>query len=178
MIIKIVVAFIIAVAILAGMITLQSETYTVSRSIVVAAPASVVFAQINDFHNWAKWSPWEKLDPSMTRSYEGATAGTGAVYRWSGNSKAGEGIMRITESRPGDRIAVQLAFSRPYASSSDVTFTLHPDGKNSGVTWSMVGKNNFALKAVSFFSSMDRLLGPDFERGLADLKIVAEDAQK
>jgi Polyketide cyclase / dehydrase and lipid transport len=173
---KILLAFLISVAIVLGLVIVQPSTYTVTRSATIAAPPPVVFAAINDFHNWQGWSPWAKLDPGMKQTYSGPPAGVGAEYRWSGNASAGEGSMTIIESAPNERVGIQLAFTRTYASSSVISFGIQPGGAGSVVTWNMTGQNNFALKALSLFSSMDKMVGPDFERGLAQLKSGAEAA--
>jgi uncharacterized protein YndB with AHSA1/START domain len=173
---KILLAFLIAVGIVLVLILMQPATYTVSRSTTIAAPPATVFAAVNDFHNWQAWSPWAKIDPAMTQTYVGPSSGVGAEYRWSGNAQAGEGRMMIRESVPDERVVVQLAFTRPYVSSSVVSLGIRPEGAGSVVTWGMTGENNFALKAIALFSSMDKLVGADFERGLAQLKAVAESA--
>ncbi|MES1257809.1 MAG: SRPBCC family protein [Acidobacteriota bacterium] len=171
---KVLLAFVIAVGILLAMIALQPATYAVTRSATIAAPPAAVFGYVNDFHQWERWSPWAKIDPAMKQTYEGPAAGTGAVYKWSGDDKAGAGIMTIIDSRPNERVAIDLAFTRPYASTCVIALDIRPDGSGSMVTWNMTGRNNFALKAISLFSSMDKMVGPDFERGLAQLRSLAE----
>jgi hypothetical protein len=171
---KILLAFFIAVGVVLGLIIVQPATYAVTRSTTIAAPPQVVFGQINDFHKWEAWSPWAKIDPAMKQTYSGAPEGPGASYHWSGNDKAGEGNMTIGESSPNERVLIELLFTRPYVSSSVIAFTVKPDGAGSAVTWNMTGRSNFALKAISLFSSMDKMVGPDFEKGLAQLKTVSE----
>jgi hypothetical protein len=171
---KILLALLIAVGVVLGLIIVQPATYAVTRSTSIAAPPQVVFAQINNFHKWEAWSPWAKIDPAMKQTYSGTAEGPGASYHWSGNDKAGEGDMTIGESVPNERVLIQLAFTRPYVSSCVIAFTVKPDGAGSAVTWNMTGQNNFALKAISLFSSMDKMVGPDFEKGLSQLKTVAE----
>jgi uncharacterized protein YndB with AHSA1/START domain len=171
---KILLAFLVAVAIVLGLIVVQPATYTVTRSTTIAAPPQTVFAAINDFHKWESWSPWAKIDPAMKQTYSGPPSGTGAAYHWSGNDKAGEGTMTISESVPNDRVVIQLSFIRPYASSSVILLGVRPEGTGTAVTWTMTGQNNFALKAISLFSSMDKLVGRDFEKGLAQLKTLTE----
>ena len=151
----------------------RPDTYRVERSAMVSAPPQVVFAQIDDFHRWAAWSPWEKLDPQMQKQFGGAASGVGAEYHWSGNDKVGEGRMTITESQPTDRIAIKLEFLKPWASTSTASFTLAPEGEGTRVTWAMDGRHNFMSKAMCVFVSMDKMLGTDFERGLAGLGTVA-----
>lgn len=173
---KVLLAFVIAVMVLLALIAMQPAGYAVTRSTTIAAPPATVFGLVNDFHKWEGWSPWAAIDPGMKQTYEGAASGTGAVYKWSGNDKAGEGMMLITESRPDDHVGIDLSFTRPYVSSSVIGLSIKPEGNGSKVTWNMTGRNNFALKAISLFSSMDKMVGPDFERGLAQLKTLAESA--
>jgi hypothetical protein len=173
MIVKSLLALGIAFAIVAGLIAVQPSTYTVTRSATIAAPPAVLFAEVNDFHKWPEWSPWEQIDPAMQRTYEGAAAGVGSVYRWSGNDQARARKMAIRESAPDRKIAIQLVFTKPYVSTSVIDFGFRPEGAGTTVTWSMTGNNNFALKAISLFYGMDKLVGPDFERGLAQLKTRA-----
>jgi uncharacterized protein YndB with AHSA1/START domain len=161
-------------AIVAGLIAIQPSTYPVTRTASIAAPPAVLFAAVNDFHNWPEWSPWQKIDPAMRRAYEGPGAGVGSVFKWSGNDKAGAGEMAIAESVPDQKIAIQLAFTKPYVPASVIDFRFRPEGAGTNVTWPMTGENNFALKAISLFYGMDKLVGPDFERGLAQRKTLAE----
>jgi polyketide cyclase/dehydrase/lipid transport protein len=163
----IVVVFLIVVA-------LQPAEFRVVRSANMSAPPAVVFAQVNDFHKWGVWSPWEKLDPALKRTYEGPSEGTGAIYRWAGNNQVGEGSMTITESRPSDLIRIKLEFLKPFASTADTEFTFKPEGNQTAVTWSMAGKNNFMAKAMCLFMNMDKMVGGQFEQGLAQMKSLAE----
>ena len=178
MLLKILLAFLIALAIVGGLILAQPASYSVTRSVNIAAPPAVLFGQVNEFHNWPAWSPWEKIDPAMKRTYEGPASGVGSAYMWSGNDKAGEGKMIIRASDPNDRIGIQLAFTKPYASTSVIAFAFKPEGAGTNVNWTMTGDNNFALKAISLFYGMDKMVGPDFERGLAQLKTLAETRSK
>ena len=178
MLLKILLAFLIAVSLVCGLIVIQPATYSVTRTATIAAPPAVIFGQVNDFHNWPAWSPWEKIDPAMKRTYEGPAAGVGSAYMWSGNDKAGEGKMIIRASDPNERIGIQLSFTKPYESSSVIAFVFKPEGAGTQVTWTMTGDNNFALKAIALFYGMDKMVGPDFERGLAQLKALAETRPK
>jgi uncharacterized protein YndB with AHSA1/START domain len=155
-------------------IATRPDAFIVKRSATIAAPPGVVFGYLNDFHLWPQWSPWEKLDPNMQRTHSGAPSGTGANYAWSGNSKAGEGSMTITESKPDERILLDLHFIRPFKSSNVTEFVLTPAAQGTQVTWTMSGKHNTATKAFSLVSDMDKLVGKDFEEGLANLKVLAE----
>ena len=164
-----VVIFLIVVAI-------QPADYRVARATTIAAPAPIVFAQVNDFHRWDAWSPWAKIDPAMKTTFEGPQAGTGAIYTWAGNKEVGEGRMTIADSRPSDLIKIQLDFLKPFPSSCVTEFTFKPDGAQTAVSWVMSGKNNFVAKAFCLFMNMDKMVGGDFEKGLAQLKPVAEGA--
>jgi hypothetical protein len=165
----IIVAFVIIVA-------TRPSDFRVTRSAAISAPAAVVFAQVNDFHKWGAWSPWEKIDPALQRTFEGPSAGTGAIYRWVGNKNVGEGGMTITESRPGELIRIKLEFLKPFKATHTAEFTFKPEGNQTVVTWSMFGKNNFMAKAIHMFINMDNMIGGQFEKGLADMKSVAETA--
>jgi len=178
MIWKILIALVVIVVGLVGVITLQPARYRVSRSTTIAAPAPVVFAQVNDFHKWSAWSPWEKIDPAMKRTYEGPPAGVGASYAWVGSREVGEGRMTIVESRPSDLIQVKLEFVKPFAGTSVAEFTFKPDGERTLVTWSMTGDKNFIAKAIHLVMSMDRMIGDQFDKGLAAMKTVAEAAPR
>jgi hypothetical protein len=178
MIWKILIALVVIVVGLVAVIALQPARYRVSRSATIAAPAPVVFAQVNDFHRWAAWSPWEKIDPAMKRTYEGPPAGVGASYTWAGNGEVGEGRMTIVESRPSDLIQVKLEFVKPFAGTSVAEFSFKPEGDRTQVTWSMTGDKNFIAKAIHLVMSMDRMIGDQFDKGLAAMKTVAEAAPR
>jgi hypothetical protein len=149
--------------------------FTVSRSTTIAAPVATVHALVDDFHAWRSWSPWEGLDPSLARSYTGAESGVGANYAWVGNRKAGAGSMEITASS-AERIAIVLAFIKPWKATNDVAFDFEPDGDGTRVTWTMKGAHVGIGKVFALFMSMDKLVGKDFEKGLAALKEQAEKA--
>jgi len=149
---------------------MAQDTYTVT---IDADPARI-YDQIIDFHKWTGWSPWEDLDPALRRTYSGADSGTGAVYAWSGNRKAGQGRMEITQAAHPSRVAIDLVFEKPFKARNDTVFTIEPTGSGSRVTWTMTGKKTLMTKAMGIFTSMDKLVGPDFEKGLARLKTTAE----
>jgi len=171
---KLLIVLALIAIVLVVVVALQPSQYRVERTATIAAPAPVVFAQVNDFHNWEAWSPWAKIDPAMKQTYEGPAAGTGAIYRWVGNTEVGEGRMTISESRPGDLIRVSLEFLKPFASTATAEFTFKPQGDQTVVTWSMTGGRNFMAKAVHLILNIDRLIGEQFEKGLAQMKAVAE----
>ena len=148
-------------------------SYSVTRTTTVDAPAHEVHALIDDFHAWTQWSPWEDLDPELQRTYSGSERGVGAVYQWSGNRKAGQGRMEITRSSPED-VEVALDFLKPFKSSSTTTFSLAASGNGTVVEWRMTGEQKGLMSALGKVYSMDRLIGPDFEKGLARLKTLAE----
>jgi hypothetical protein len=178
MIKKILIGLVVVIAILVVVVLLQPATYQVERSTTINAPAPVVFAQVNDFHNWNNWSPWAKLDPAMKQTFGGAPAGTGATYAWTGNKEVGEGRMTITDSHPSDLVKIKLEFLKPFAATSNTDFTFTPQGNQTLVKWKMVGDNNFVAKAFHLVMNMDKMIGGDFEKGLAQMKAVAEAAPK
>lgn len=146
------------------------------RSATIAAPPAVVFAHVNDFKLWKAWSPWERLDPSMQRTYEGTAEGVGTIYRWVGNGQVGEGKMTLTESKPGEVIRIAMEFFKPFASTAtaEFTFAATGDGKTL-VTWSMYGSNsNLICKAFGLFMNMDKMIGDQFSEGLRNLTAVCE----
>ena len=142
--------------------------FRIERSLTIPASPEVLFGLINDFHEWARWSPWEKLDATMTKTFEGPASGKGSTYRWKGNNKVGEGAMTILDSTPS-KIEIALAFLKPFAANNRTTFTLDPDGAGTRVTWAMEGENAFMAKAFGVFMNMDELVGKDFASGLASL---------
>src|SRR5436190_13618996 len=164
MIKKILIGLAVVVIAFVAIAAMQPAEFSVQRAAVMPAPADAVFAQVNDFHNWEAWSPWAKLDPAMKQSYEGASAGIGAVYSWAGNSDVGEGRMTITESRPGELVRIKLEFLKPFAATNTAEFTFKPEGGNqTAVTWTMSGRKNFMCKAFGLFMNMDKMIGGDFE---------------
>lgn len=159
---------------LAAVISMQPAHYRVARSITIQAPPSAVFEMVNDFHRWPRWSPWEKLDPQMKRTFSGAESGAGAMYAWAGNGDVGEGRMTLQESRPDEKIGIRLEFLEPFESSSQTLFQFRPVDSGTGVTWEMNGENGFVQKAFCMVMDMDKMVGGDFEKGLAQLKSVVE----
>jgi hypothetical protein len=157
---------------------MQPAAFRIARSATIAAPASAIFPHVNDLHAWEVWSPFEKIDPAMKRTYEGPRAGVGASQVWSGNSRAGEGRSTITESHPNDHIRLKLEFKRPMKATNIGDFTFKPEGNQTVVTWSMSGNNGFMGKAFSMVVNMDKMLGSEFDKGLASLKAVAEGSAK
>jgi hypothetical protein len=155
-------------------VALQPSSLTVHRQTIIDAPPEVVFPLVNDFHQWRAWSPWEGKDPNLQRNFSGPASGNGAVYGWVGNKKVGEGRMTITESLSPSLIKILLEFIKPFPGicNTEFTFTAAPSGTN--VSWTMTGRHNFIQKAFCMFMNMDKLIGGDFEEGLAKMKSAAE----
>ncbi|MFI5085027.1 MAG: SRPBCC family protein [Actinomycetales bacterium] len=145
------------------------SSYSVSRSALIPAPAARIFPYINSFHEWTKWSPWESVDPAMDRSYSGRESGAGAKYVWSGNRKAGAGNMEIIASEEPSSVSIRLEFTKPFKAVNPTVFTLAPEGSGTRVTWTMTGVNKGIGRVFALFMNMDKLVGGDFEKGLASL---------
>lgn len=171
---RILIGIVVIIGAFAIFVALKPGDYSITRSALINAPASKVFDQVNDFHNWETWSPWAKLDPAARNSFEGSASGTGAGFAWSGNDKVGEGRMTITQSHPNDLVLINLEFIKPFASTCNTEFTFKPQGGQTLVTWTMSGKNGFVAKAFCLFMNMDKSVGGDFERGLSQMKAVVE----
>ena len=152
----------------------KPDVFRVQRATSVKAPPDKVFGFINDFKRWDGWSPWEKKDPAMKRSFGAATSGKGATYAWEGNKDVGQGSMEITQSVPSSRIALKLDFVKPFEGHNVVEFTLEPKGDATQVTWTMAGDTPYFAKIIHVFVNMDSMVGKDFEAGLANLKSIAE----
>lgn len=153
---------------------MATDTYTVARSVTVDASPASVYAQIANFHHWVDWSPWEGVDPAMVRTYSGPESGVGAQYGWTGNRKAGQGRMTITDASEPFRLQIDLVFDKPWKAHNDTVFTIEPQGSGSRVTWSMTGKKTPVIRVMGLVRSMDKLLGPDFDKGLARLRTAAQ----
>jgi uncharacterized protein YndB with AHSA1/START domain len=170
----------IGVVIVIGLILLFALTkpasFSVVRTTTVKAPPEAIYPFLDDFHKWSAWSPWEKMDPSMNRSYEGPQNGKGAVYAWDGNGQVGKGRMEITDAVPSSKVDLNLDFTAPMETHNKVEFALTPHGDSTEVTWTMSGDNNYLSKVMQVFVSMDSMVGGDFESGLRDLKASAEKA--
>jgi hypothetical protein len=176
--IRIGLGLLVVVLLFLGIVAMQPSEFHITRSAVIAAPAEVVFAQVNDFHKWEAWSPWAKLDPAAKSTFEGRAAGTGAAFTWAGNDKIGEGRMAITESRPHDLVRIKLDFIKPFEGTSVTEFLFSTIGDQTSVSWTMTGKHSFFEKAFCLFMNMDKMVGGDFEKGLASMKTVAEAVAK
>lgn len=169
-------AIIIAVAI-AGVLmaaATRPDTFRVRREASIKAPPEKVFPLINDFKRWGAWSPWEKKDPAMKRTFSAATAGKGAAYAWEGNGDVGQGSMEIVESAAPGKVALKLDFVKPFEAHNNVVFTLEPKDGSTNVTWTMDGPVPYFAKIIHLFIDMDKMVGTDFEAGLAGMKAAAE----
>ena len=175
---KILLALLLIVVVFIIVVATRRADFQITRSTTIAAPAVVVFAQVNDFHKWDAWSPWAKLDPTMKQTHEGVSAGPGAIYTWSGNKDVGEGRMTLTESRTNELVRIKLEFLKPFPAINTTEFSFKPEGTQTAVVWSMTGTNNFMAKAFCMFMNMDKMVGGDFEKGLVQLKTVAEAASR
>jgi uncharacterized protein YndB with AHSA1/START domain len=168
---------IVIVVLIAAVLILAAtgpDTFRVQRAASIKAPPERIFSLINDFHRWDAWSPWEKKDPAMKRTFGAATSGKGAVYAWDGNKDVGQGRMEIADSLPPYRVAIKLDFVKPFEAHNLVEFTLQPNGDATDVTWTMQGDTPYFAKIIHLFIDMDRMVGKDFESGLANLKAAAE----
>jgi len=175
---KILIVFAVAVLAFVATVALQPPDFRIARSATISAPADAVFAQVNDLRRWEDWSPWAKLDPAVKNTFEGPAAGKGAVFMWSGNNEVGEGRMTITESRPNELIRIKLDFIKPFESTCTTEFSFKPENEKTAVTWTMFGTHGFVEKAFCLFMDMDKMVGGDFEKGLAQLEsVVKEDAK-
>ena len=152
----------------------KPSDFRVQRTATIQAPPEKIFPLINDYRNWPQWSPWEKLDPNMKRTMSGPQSGTGSVYEWEGNNQAGKGRMEITQSVPSSNVTIKLDFIKPMEGHDDVQFNLQPNGNATTVSWTMSGPLTYPGKLMSVFFSMDKMIGKDFETGLANMKAAAE----
>ena len=164
----------VAIAAVLALAATRPDVFRVQRSASIKAPPEKVFALINDFKRWETWSPWEKKDPAMKRSFGAATSGKGATYAWEGNKDVGQGSMEITNSVSSSAISLKLDFLKPFEAHNRVDFTLEANGDATQVTWTMAGDTPYFAKSIHVFLDMDRMVGKDFEAGLANLKTIAE----
>ena len=170
----IIVLIIVVVGVFLAFVSSRPNIFRIERSLSVKAPAEKAFALINDFHHWPSWSPWEKMDPAMKKTHSGSASGSGAVYEWQGNNKVGQGRMEITGASANSKVTIKLDFYKPFEAHNTTEFTLAPQGDAVTVTWAMFGPQPFMAKLMGVFMSMDKMVGKDFEAGLAAMKAVAE----
>ena len=154
----------------------KPDSFHVERTATVSATPEQLLPLLSDFHRWEAWSPWEKLDPQMKRTFEGSQSGQGAVYAWTGNSEVGSGRMEVLSATP-QAVTIKLDFITPMATSNTTAFALEPNGATTRVIWKMDGPMPYMSKLMTVFMSMDGLIGKDFEKGLAQLKAEAEKPQ-
>jgi uncharacterized protein YndB with AHSA1/START domain len=154
--------------------TTRPDTFRVERSIRINASPEKLFALISDFHQWENWSPWEKIDPAIQRTYSGAAQGQGAIYAWAGNKDIGQGRMEVTETTAPTKVVIKLDFITPFEAHNTVEFTLQAQGGATTVTQAMYGPSPFISKLMSLVFSMDKMVGGKYEEGLANLKALAE----
>jgi hypothetical protein len=152
----------------------KPNDFRVQRSLAIRAPADRIHALIADFHAWASWSPYEKKDPDMKRSFSGAPSGPGAIYAWDGNKNVGSGRMEVLEAPVPSKVKIKLDFLKPFEGHNTAEFTMVPSGDTTNVTWAMNGPSPFMMKVMGTFMNMDRMIGDDFAVGLANLKALAE----
>ncbi|SEG44314.1 SRPBCC family protein [Bosea lathyri] len=164
----------IAVIVVLVLAAMKPNTFSVQRSIAINAPPERVYPLISDFKAWGAWSPWEKKDPNLKRSFSGPDSGIGAAYAWAGDKNVGEGRMEIVEANAPSRIGLKLDFIKPFEAHNDVVFALQPQGAATNVSWTLTGPAPFFAKIIHVFFNMDRMVGGDFEAGLKALKAQAE----
>ena len=170
-------ALAVAVIIVLILASTKPDTFSVQRSIAVKAPAEKIFPLISNFHQWANWSPWENRDPAMKRTFAGSESGNGAVYAWDGNKKVGSGRMEILDASSPSRIVIKLDFFKPFEGHNTAEFSLRPQGgagPATSVDWVMRGPAPFMHRLMQVFMNFDKMIGKDFETGLAKLKSLAE----
>ena len=153
---------------------MRPDAFRVERKASFKVPPEKIYALLNDFKAWGAWSPWEKKDPAMKRTFGAITVGKGAHYAWEGNKDVGQGSMEITESVPSSKVLLKLDFLKPFEAHNTVDFMLTPSAGGTDLTWGMDGKHNFISKMMCLFMDMDKMVGKDFEAGLASLKTIVD----
>ena len=166
------------VVVLLVVVAMQPGDFRYTRTATIAASPAKVFEHVNNFHHWEAWSPWAKRDPNCKTSYEGPKSGEGAKFAWDGNNEVGAGNMTIIESTPHKMIAIRLEFLKPMKAINTAEFTFTPSGDQTQVSWNMFGKNNFMGKAFGLVVDCDKMIGKDFDQGLASMKSVVESSTK
>jgi len=170
----VVIVIVLAVVALLVYAAMQPADFRIERSATVKAPPERIYPLIADLRAWGPWSPWEKKDPAMKRTFSGPDSGVGAAYAWEGDKNVGTGKMTILEATAPGKVVIKLEFLKPFEATNTAEFTLQPQGGSTTITWAMTGKNNFLAKVMCVFMNMEKMVGPDFEAGLASLKAVAE----
>jgi uncharacterized protein YndB with AHSA1/START domain len=173
-IIVIAIVLALAIAVVLVLAAMKPDNFRIERQASIRAPAQSIFPLISNFHEWRKWSPWEDRDPALKRTYAGAESGKGAVYAWEGDKNVGSGRMEILEAASPSRIVIKLDFLKPFEAHNTAEFTMTPHGGATNVTWAMHGPATFVSKVMQLFMNIDRMVGKDFETGLANLKKIGE----
>ncbi len=171
---KIAIAVVVIIAGILVFAATRPDTFRVERAATIKAPPEKVFPLINDLRAQAQWTPWEKRDPAMKKKLSGAESGKGAIYEWDGNSEVGKGRIEITDSAAPSKVTLKLDMVAPMEGHNIVEFTLAPKDGSTVVTWAMHGAQPFIGKVVGIFIDCDKMVGKDFEAGLASLKAIAE----
>ena len=171
---KIAIVVVVAIAAFLAFAATKPDTFQVQRSTIIKAPPDKIFALIQDFHHWGVWSPYEKRDPDMKRTYGGPESGKGSMYAWEGNSKVGAGRMEILDATAPSKVTIKLDFIKPFEGHNTAEFTMIPQGDATNVTWAMYGPNPYIAKVMQSVFNMDEMIGKDFAAGLANLKTAAE----
>ena len=170
----VVVAIVVLIAAVLILAATRPKSFRVQRATSIGAPPDRIFPLINDFKHWGSWSPYEKKDPAMKRTFLGEASGKGAVYEWDGNAQVGKGRIEIIDTSAPSRVTIKLDMIKPMEGHNRVEFTLEPEGDGTNVTWAMSGDSAYIAKVMGVVFSMDKMVGGEFEKGLADLKIIAE----
>lgn len=166
----------VLIAIVLILAAMRPDQFRIERSATIQAPAERIFPFIDDFHRWQAWSPYENKDPAMQRTFDGPSSGVGASYAWNGNKNIGSGRMEISQSTPSSRVFLTLEFFTPFKASNTAEFVLTPQGNATHVSWAMQGRSPFMSKLMGVVFNFDKMVGKDFEEGLANLRKLAEPA--
>ena len=168
------IAIVAIIAILLISAAMQASDFRIARSATIAAPPGVIFPHVDNLKKMDVWSPWLKFDPNVKITHDGPPSGVGAIESWEGNKNVGAGRMMVIESRPSELIRLKLEFFRPFAATNMAEFRFQPQSTGTTVTWAMTGRKNFLTKAMGLVMNMDRMIGGNFDKGLAELKTIAE----
>jgi len=171
---KIAIVIVVLIAAILAYAATRPDTFRVERTATMKAPPEKIYAVLSDFRQWGSWSPWEKKDPAMKRTFGATTSGKGAKYAWEGNKDVGKGSMEIAETTPPSRLVLKLDFIEPFEGHNIVEYTLTPKGDSTTVSWVIHGPMPYVSKVISIFCNMDSMIGKDFDEGLANLKAVVE----
>jgi carbon monoxide dehydrogenase subunit G len=168
------IVILLLIAVVLILAAMRPDHFRIERSATIRAPAERIFPFIDDFHRWQAWSPYEKKDPAMQRTFDGPSSGVGATYAWNGNKDIGSGRMEISQSTPSSRVLLKLEFFAPFKASNTAEFVLTPEGDATRVSWAMQGRSPFMSKLMGVVLNFDKMVGKDFEQGLANLRALAE----